>query len=396
MAVFDGSVKTPRRVADPLTDKRVSSVASLTLPAINTPAALLYPGSDVSVIHGNQQLHVDQNRIMKVDMNQDVVIGMNEVYLVDMNRTMTVMQNYTRSVMMNSTISVTGNYVKSVLCDYTKTITGISTNTIFSDYFKFVHADYTKTIQGSSGNTITGSYTKIVQSDYVKQVTGSASITVISDYTKILLANYSKSITGNSTVTVTNESTVNYVGNHSWTYSSNNKTYIAGTNTHTTVGPTIRTEIGVTVTQQNDGHIDTHSDNLNQEKNEWFTIANRKGTWQRFLKLDYTTGLYNSAAIMKVDVNAANIGINSTANAMFLHKWDLGLLAEKTVAADNKAAFSEAKVVAVTTKAAGFVGKTCVTTVHAGATGVKFLGGVFQAIGAKIQAGVTWAFNQFM
>jgi hypothetical protein len=86
MAVFDGCVKTARRVADPITDKRVSSVASLTLPAINTPAALSYPGTDVSVIHGDQQLHVDRNRIMKVGMNQDVTIGMNEIYLVDMNR----------------------------------------------------------------------------------------------------------------------------------------------------------------------------------------------------------------------------------------------------------------------------------------------------------------------
>jgi hypothetical protein len=34
------------------------------------------------VVHGDQQLHVDQNRMMKVGMNQDVAIGMNEVYLV--------------------------------------------------------------------------------------------------------------------------------------------------------------------------------------------------------------------------------------------------------------------------------------------------------------------------
>jgi hypothetical protein len=115
MAVFDGSVKTPRRVADPTTDKLISSVASLALPAINTLAALLYPGTDVSVVHGDQHLQVNQNRMMRVGLNHDVGVGMNEIYQVDMNRTMTVLQNYTRSVMMNSTITVTGNYAKSVL-----------------------------------------------------------------------------------------------------------------------------------------------------------------------------------------------------------------------------------------------------------------------------------------
>jgi hypothetical protein len=75
MAVFDGSVKTTRRVVDPISDKLVTSMGSITLPAINTSAALPYPGSDVSVVHGNQQLHVDENRIVKIDMNHDVLIG---------------------------------------------------------------------------------------------------------------------------------------------------------------------------------------------------------------------------------------------------------------------------------------------------------------------------------
>ncbi len=136
MAVFDGSVKTARRVKDPVTDRTVASVASVTLAAINTPAALLYPGTDVSVVHGDQQLHVDQNRMMKVGMNQDVTIGMNEVYLVDMNRTMTVLGNYTREVKMNSLIDVTGNYTKNVVCNYFKNVTGNSANIDLQDFIQ--------------------------------------------------------------------------------------------------------------------------------------------------------------------------------------------------------------------------------------------------------------------
>ena len=115
MAVFDGSVKTMRRVVDPISDKLVTSMGSITLPAINTSAALPYPGSDVSVVHGDQQLHVDENRIVKIDMNHDVTIRMNETYLVDMNRNMTVMQDYTRDVLMNSLINTSGYYTTNVL-----------------------------------------------------------------------------------------------------------------------------------------------------------------------------------------------------------------------------------------------------------------------------------------
>lgn len=377
-----------------MTDKRVSSVASLTLPAISTPAALLYPGTDVSVVHGDQQLHVDQNRIMKVDMNHDVTIGMNEVYLVDMNRSMTVMQNYTRNVLMNSTIDVTGNYTKNVLSDYTKTITGISTNTILSDYFKTVHSNYSKSILGSSDNSITGNYTKKVDSQYVKHVTGTATNTIIGDYSKNLMANYSKSVTGNSNITVKSQSVESYIGDHSRTFSSDHKSYIAGSNTHTTIGPTIRSEIGATVTHQNDGHVDSHSDNLTQQKNHWFTTAAKKGTAQG-LKIDYS-GLALTGAGLKIDTNALNFGINTTTNAIFVHKGDFGVIAQKNVIFKEDMALFKTAVGVLALNTWGLATKTAGATVHAGATGVKFLGGIFQAVGAKVQAGVTWAFNQFM
>jgi hypothetical protein len=396
MAVFDGSIKTARRVKDPVTDRRLTSVASIALPAINTPAALLYPGTDVSVVHGDQQLHVDRNRMMKVGMNQDVTIGMNEIYLVDMNQNITVMQNYTRDIMANSLINTTGNYTKNVLCNYVKNVTGSSSNSITGFYSKFVALDYTKTIIGPSTNTITGIYSKTVHADYMKHVMGCSTSTIVGDYTKSVVANYVKVVTGNSNVRVTSESIVNYVGNHSRTFSSDHKMYISGSNTHTTIGPTIRTEIDVAVTHQIDNHIDVHPTNLVQEKNQWFSIANKKGTWQKYLKLDYTSGLYQSGSIMKVDINLLNYGLNTTTNAIFIDKYDCGGFKNETLVAKTKIVGFSQRAGGIIAKAAINTSNACVATVHAGGTGIKFLGGIFQAVAAKVQAGVTWAINQFM
>ncbi len=396
MAVFDGSIKTARRVKDPVTDRRVASVASITLAAINTPAALLYSGTDVSVVHGDQQLHVDQNRIMRIGMNQDVTIGMNEIYLVEMNQNITVMQNYTRDVMMNSLINTTGNYTKNVFSNYVKNVTGSSSNTIFGFYSKIVALDYTKTITGTSTNIITGIYSKTVQSNYLKHVQGSSTATIIGDYTKSVVSNYVKVVTGNSNVQVTSESTVSYVGDHSRTFGNDHRMYISGKNTHTTVGPTIRTEIDVAVSQQVDNHVDAHPSNLNEDKSHWFTAADMKGTWQRYLKLDYTSGFYSSGSIFKLDVNGANYGVNGTTNAVFVEKMDCGFNKNEIDCTKNRWSGVSMQGAGVIAKVAVNTSKAVVATAHAGGASVKFLGGILQAVPAKIQAGVTWAINQFM
>lgn len=396
MAVFDGSIKTARRIKDPITDRRVSSVASITLATINTPDALLYSGTDVSVVHGDQQLHVDRNRMMKVDMNQNVTIGMNEVYLVDLNRSMTVLGNYARDVKMNSLIDVTGNYTKNVICNYFKNVTGNSANIITGFYSKSVTLDYTKTIIGSSTNIITGIYCKTVQSNYQKQISGTSRNTVVGDYTKLLNANYVKVVTGNSNVQVTSESVVQYIGDHSRTFGGDHTHYISGKNTHTTIGPTIRTEIDVTVSQQVDNHVDAHPSNLNEDKSHWFTAADMKGTWQRYLKLDYTSGFYSAGSIFKLDVNGANYGVNGTTNAVFVEKMDCGFNKNEIGCTKNKWNGVSIQGAGVIAKVAVNTSKAVVATAHAGGASIKFLGGILQAVPAKIQAGVTWAINQFM
>lgn len=279
MAVFDGSVKTTRRIADPITDKQVSSVASLALPAISTPAALLYPGSDVSVVHGIQHLQVDNDRIMRVNMNQDVTIGMNEMYLVDMSRSMTVMQNYSRNVMMNSTIGVTGNYAKTILSNYSKNITGNSVNTITGSYSKAVTANYSKSVTGNADNQITGNYSKSVQSTYTKAVTGTATTTVTGDYTKNLLANYSKSVTGASAVKVTGTSNENYTGDHSRMYANNHKTYIVGDDNHTTLGSTLDSRVGPKMFGQSGAHQQQHEDASQEDRSILFKTAYTEGVF---------------------------------------------------------------------------------------------------------------------
>jgi hypothetical protein len=387
MAVFDGSTKTPRRVADPITDKRICSVASLTLPAIDTPAALLYPGSDVSVVHGDQQLHVDQNRFMKVGMNQDVTIGMNEIYLVDMNRTMTVMQNYTRNVQMNSLIDVTGNYTKNVICNYFKTVTGNSTNVITGFYSKSVTLDYIKTITGSSTNTIIGIYSKTVQSDYFKSITGTSKNTVTGDYTKLLSSNYVKVVTGNSNVQVTSESIVNYIGNHSRTFSNNHKQYISGSHTYTVIGPTIHTEVDVTVTKQVDNHIDVHPTTLIQEKNGWFSSAIAKGNAQA-IKLDFS-GASLSASGLAIAVYPIYLTLYGSTNSCFLNKFEAGLMAGKALGVEFKSVATEIKSSFLQNRLTGVMSRI-------GLYVAKFSGGNSVVCPLNGFAGIILGFNQFM
>jgi hypothetical protein len=396
MGVFDGSIKIPRRITDPFTDRLVVEVASLVLPTINTPAALLYPGTDVSVVHGDQQLHVDLNRFMKVGMNHNVTIGMNEIYLVDMNQTITVMQDYTRDVMMNSLINTTGNYTKNVLSNYTKSITGNSTNAILGFYMKSVTMDYTKTIIGSSLSVITGTYTKQVKSDYIKEVKGTSTNKVTGDYTKLLDANYVKVVTGNSNVQVISESMVQYQGNHSRTFGNNHRMMIAGSNTHTTCGPTILTEIDVQVNQQVDNHVEVHPTTIIQEKTDWFTKAVKKGTYQEALKIDYTSGLYLAGSIIKLDTNVLNIGCNGSHNTFFIEKYDCGVEKNDTLAITVKEKGLHFKV-------GGIVSKFVVNKTTAAASGVKVacvtLGtyaAQLQAVPAKIVAGIVAAFNSFI
>jgi hypothetical protein len=348
MGVFDGSVKTQRRVKDPITDKLVIQLSSLTLVAINTTEALIVSGTDVSIVNGDQQLQVHQNRCMKVGMNHDITVGMNETQIVDMNQTITVAQDYTRNIMANSVINTTGNYTKTVLSNYTKSITGFSVNTITGFYSKSVALDYTKTIIGTSLSVITGTYTKKVKSNYSKEVTGTSTNTVTGDYTKILSSNYVKEVTGTSSVTVVSESTVQYIGNHNRHCSGNNTMFIAGSHTHTTCGPTIKTEIDVAVTQQIDNHIEVHPTDLIQEKNNWFTTAKKKGDAQ-VLKLDFSAFQMQSEGF-KIDISAVAVAIYplystcyGSTNSYFLNKFELGLVAGKALGVEAKSIGTEVK-----------------------------------------------------
>lgn len=387
MAVFDGSIKTARRVKDPVTDRRVTSVASITLAAINTPAALLYPGTDVSVVHGDQQLHVDQNRIMKIGMNQNVTIGMNEIYLVDMNQNITVMQNYTRDVLMNSLVNTTGNYTKNVFSNYVKNVTGSSSNTILGFYSKIVALDYTKTITGTSTNIITGIYSKTVHSNYLKHVEGSSTATIIGDYSKSVVSNYVKVVTGNSNVQITSESIVNYVGNHSRTCGNNHKQYISGSNTYTVIGPTIHTEVDVTVTKQVDSHIDVHPTTLIQEKSNWFSSAFAKGAAQA-IKLDFS-GAALSMSGLAVAVYPVYATIYGSTNSCFLNKFEAGLMAGKALAIEMKSVGTEAKSTFLQNQISGVMSRL-------GLYVAKFSGGNSVVCPLNGFAGVILGFNQFM
>lgn len=315
MGVFDGSVKTQRQIADPITDKRVNSVASLILPAINTPTALLYPGSDVSVVHGHQQLQVDQNRMMRIGMNQDVTVGMDENYQVDMSRTMTVMQNYTRSVMMNSLITVTGNYDKNVLSNYVKSITGDSTNNITGSYWKTVSSNYSKSVTGNADNNITGNYNKSIQSAYKKAVTGTATTTVTGDYVKNLQADYSKSITGASSIKVTGTSNENYIGDHSRMYANNHKSYIAGSDNNTTLGSTLDTKVGPKMFGQSGAHHQQHDDSSQESRSSLITSI--ESLVEKFENKREFTNFGEAYMVTKFEVVSSALELNGLQAELF-------------------------------------------------------------------------------
>jgi len=99
---------------------------------------------------------------------------------------------------------------------------------------------------------------------------------------------------------------------------------------------------------------------------------------------------------MKVDVNGINYGVNGSTNAMFIEKLDCGVSKSEIGCSKDKITGVSKRVAGVTVKAYGYAGKACAATMHAGAASGKFLGGIFQAVPRKIQAGVTWAINQFM
>lgn len=102
-AVFDSQTKTARRVADPLTDKKLCPLGQLQFPSINTVIALgMFIGVDVAVIHGDQFIQV----IKDLTVN---ILG---------NHKMTVIQNF----------------ISNVIGNHTEIIIGIRNTTIISNH----------------------------------------------------------------------------------------------------------------------------------------------------------------------------------------------------------------------------------------------------------------------
>ncbi len=247
--------------------------------------------------------------------------------------------------------------------------------------------DYTKTIIGSSTNIITGIYSKTVRSNYQKYIKGTSKNTVVGDYTKLLSSNYIKVVTGNSNVQITSESTVNYVGNHSRTCGKNHKQYISGSNTYTVIGPTIHTEIDVTVTKQVDSHIDVHPTTLIQEKSNWFASALAKGTAQA-IKLDFS-GASLSMSGLAIAVCPVYATVYGSTNSCFLNKFEAGLMAGKALAIEMKSVGTEAKSTFLQNQTSGIMSRL-------GLYVAKFSGGNSVVCPLNGFAGVILGFNQFM
>jgi hypothetical protein len=170
--------------------------------------------------------------------------------------------------------------------------------------------------------------------------------------------------------------------------------YIGGTHTHTTIGPTIRTEIDVTVSQQIDNHVDTHPSNLTQEKNQWFATAVAKGDAQ-VLKLDFT-GFSLQAEGAKIDVSGLAIAayggyftLYGSTNSCFMNKFEVGLVGGKALGIEVKAIGIEGKSELLKSNLAALMNKVGLAQIEEG--GVKMV-----EYPANIFGGILIGFNQFM
>src|SRR5947209_5849363 len=93
-AVFDKTTKVGRRVPDPMTDKILCPVGTLSFPVINTTIALgIAIGVDVKIIHGDYFEQINGSVTINITGNLNTTIFQNEIRLVFQNQMITVLQN---------------------------------------------------------------------------------------------------------------------------------------------------------------------------------------------------------------------------------------------------------------------------------------------------------------
>jgi hypothetical protein len=98
MPVFDGVTKIKRRVPDPLTDKKLCPVGQLQFPIINTIIALVFPGIDITIVHGDQWIQIDGSVTCNISVNYNLTIFQNHIHVVMQNYMRTVIQNFINTV----------------------------------------------------------------------------------------------------------------------------------------------------------------------------------------------------------------------------------------------------------------------------------------------------------
>src|ERR1051326_4467200 len=100
MAVFDGTVMTPRAVADPKSDKNLPSPGSLSWGAIKGDGGLAgTTGVDCKLVNG--------------DRWQQVIGSQTETLTGNLNTT--VLQSQTHNVLANRTETITGDHTETIV-----------------------------------------------------------------------------------------------------------------------------------------------------------------------------------------------------------------------------------------------------------------------------------------
>src|SRR5579863_8928710 len=95
MSVFDGSIKTPLRVADPLTDKKLGDSGSLPWGSITSLTGLAgTTGTDCKLVHGDRWQEIHGNMTEHYTNNVNTNIDQNWTIQVNGMMSLTVVTGY--------------------------------------------------------------------------------------------------------------------------------------------------------------------------------------------------------------------------------------------------------------------------------------------------------------
>jgi hypothetical protein len=114
MAIFSGSTKTKRAVADPETDDTLPSSGALSWGGITGESAVAgTTGADCKLVNGDRWQQISGNHTENIDIDLQSTVSGNQVHTVTGNETIQIAGNATRDIIGNLTTSIIGAEIRS-------------------------------------------------------------------------------------------------------------------------------------------------------------------------------------------------------------------------------------------------------------------------------------------